>query len=68
MKPPFSYGFPIQNAWIHQDREIVLAAVTQNGDALSFVGAAWQCDEDAARGDAKGRDSAEMDGLAMENP
>lgn len=28
-----------------QDREIVLAAVTQNGEALSFVGA-WQCDEE----------------------
>ena len=42
-----------------------MAAVTQNGEALSFVGA-WQCDEDAAC--AKGRDSAEMDGLPMENP
>jgi len=53
MKPPFfpwNQRVPIKNGWIFpKDREIVLAAVTQNGEALSFVGA-WQCDEDAARG------------------
>ena len=43
------YMSPITLCFSSQDREIVLAAVTQNGEALSF-GKAWQGDEDAVHG------------------